>query len=68
MGYVTRSRSRAAGAREDTAGSVASFVNMGVGGFEFGNEHSAEWDYSVQRTYPFWREVLKRFDNDVIDR
>ena len=68
MGYVTRSRSRAAGGKPETGGSVGSFVNMGVGGFEFGNEHSAEWAYSIQKTYPFWKEVLKKFQIDVSNR
>jgi hypothetical protein len=68
MGYVTSSRSRAAGGRPETQGSVSSFVNMGVNGFEFGNEHSAQWAYSIQKTYPFWKEVLKKFDVDVTNR
>jgi hypothetical protein len=65
MGYVTKSRTRAAGARQDTGGSVVSFVNMGVGGFGFGDEHSAEWVYSIQATYPFWKEILTKFDIEV---
>jgi hypothetical protein len=68
MAYVTQSRSRAAGAKLDTRGSVASFVDMGLGGFNFSTEHSAEWVYSIQRTYPFWKEVLKKFDVDVSNR
>lgn len=68
MGYVTKSRTRAAGARQDTGGSVVSFVNMGVGGFEFGAEHSAEWMYSIQKTYPFWRRVAEEFGLDLTNR
>jgi hypothetical protein len=68
MGYVTKSRTRAAGVREDTGGSVVSFVHMGADGFEFGDEHSAEWVYSLQATFPFWKEILKKFDIDVTNR
>jgi hypothetical protein len=68
MAYVTQSRTRAAGARQDTGGSVVSFVNMGRGGFEFGTEHSAEWVYSIQKNYSFWKEVLKKFDVDIANR
>jgi len=70
MAYVTQSRTRAAGARQDTGGSVVSFVHLGddAGGFGFGTEHSAEWVYSIQKTYPFWKEVLKKFDVDVTNR
>jgi hypothetical protein len=65
MGYVTRSRTRAAGARQDTEGSVVSLVNMGQGGFEFGDQHSAEWVYSIQKTYPFWRRIAEEFNLDL---
>ena len=66
MGYVTQSRSRAAGVKysEKTIGSISSCVNMGAGGFEFGTTHSAEWMWSIQKTYPFWKEVLKQFQID----
>ena len=68
MGYVTQSRTRAAGARQDTGGSVGSFVNLGAGGFEFETEHSAQWAASIQKTYPFWRRVAEEFNLDVINR
>jgi pimeloyl-ACP methyl ester carboxylesterase len=68
MAYVTRSRSKAAGGRPETGGSVSSFVNMGVNGFEFGNEHSAQWVYSIQKTYPFWRSVAEEFNIDLVNR
>jgi hypothetical protein len=68
MGYVTQSRSKAAGVEESIGGSVGPSVNMGSNGFNFGTEHSAEWAYSIQRTRPFWKEVLSRFDNDVTGR
>lgn len=68
MEYVTESRTRAVDSRQDTGEGVVSFVNMGTKGFEFGNEHSAEWVYSIQKTYPFWKEVLRKFDVDVTNR
>jgi hypothetical protein len=42
--------------------------NMGQGGFEFGTQHSAEWLYSIQKTCPFWKEVLKKFDVDTTNQ
>ena len=70
MGYVTKSRTRAAGVRQDTGGSVISFVDMGAGagGFQFGDEHSAEWVYPIRATYPFWKEILTKFDIEVTNR
>jgi hypothetical protein len=70
MGYVTKSRTRAAGVRQDIGGSVISFVDMGAGtgGFQFGDEHSAEWVYPIRATYPFWKEILLKFDIDVTNR
>jgi hypothetical protein len=66
MGYVTRSRSWAAGRKLALGGRVTCTVDMGPWGF--GEEHSAEWVYSIQKTYPFWKEVLKKFDVDVSNR
>ena len=57
-----QSRTRAAGARSDTRGSVRLGVNMGLGGFDFGAEHSAQWLYGLQKTMPFWAALLKTFD------
>jgi hypothetical protein len=58
-------RTRAGGVRQDTSGSVVSFVHMGADGFEFGDEHSAEWVYSIQATYSFWKEILTKFALNV---
>ena len=68
MGYVTRSRSHPAGIKPNTRGSVVSFVNMGPDGFNFGTEHSAEWDYSIQKTSSFWKQVLVAFRIDVTNQ
>ena len=53
---------------ETLGNSVVSSVDMGSGGFGFGLVHSAQWVYSVQRTYPFWKEVLTKFDVDVTNQ
>ena len=69
FGYVTQSLTCAAGAKGNTGGnSIGSTVNMGHGGFEFDEEHSAEWVYSLQRTHPFWRRVAKEFDLNLTNR
>ena len=68
IGYVTQSRSAAEGTKQSVSGSINAVVNMGPGGFGFGTEHSAEWKFNVQRTYPFWREILHRFDVSVADQ
>ena len=68
IAYITRARSRTAGAVQDTRGSVSRFVNMGSGGFEFGTEHSAEWRRPIQWTYPFWLEAAKTFDVETGSR
>ncbi|MFL6589725.1 MAG: alpha/beta hydrolase, partial [Chthoniobacterales bacterium] len=66
MGYVTQSRSAAAGTKQSTKGSLnGGSVNMGQGGFEFGTEHSAEWIYDFHKTSVFWKEILTQFGIDV---
>ncbi|MEY2506446.1 MAG: hypothetical protein QOH01_775 [Verrucomicrobiota bacterium] len=65
MGYVTQSRSTAEGTKQSLSGSINAVVNMGSGGFGFGTEHSAAWEFTMQRTYPFWREILHQFDFSV---
>jgi hypothetical protein len=67
IGYVTQSRSAAEGTKQSISGSINAVVNMGSGGFGFGTEHSAEWEFNMQRTYPFWREILHQFDITVPD-
>lgn len=62
MGYVTQSRSHAAGAKGEIGNRVVSYVDMGEFGFE--EEHSAQWVFSFQRSHQFWREVLTKFGID----
>jgi hypothetical protein len=54
MGYVTKSRSNAAGTRACTTNTcITSAVDMGENGIGFGNEHSAQWVYSIKKTILF---------------
>lgn len=45
IGYATQSRSAAEGTKQSVSGSINAVVNMGSGGFDFGTEHSAEWEF-----------------------
>jgi hypothetical protein len=65
MGYVTQARSHAGGEYLVLGNSVTRSVNMGHGGYEFGTEHSAEWEFTIQKTYAFWRRVATEFNIDV---
>jgi|GEM_PF-5040968 len=67
MGYVTQSRSDTLGTKLSIGGSINAIVNMGAE-FNFGTTHSAEWEYSIQPTYPFWKEILNKFQIDVGNR
>lgn len=58
MAYVTQSRSKPAGNSDIIGGSVQSSVPMDVYGF--GSEHSAQWVYSIQKTFDFYTNFLNR--------
>ncbi|MEO5712136.1 MAG: thrombospondin type 3 repeat-containing protein [Luteolibacter sp.] len=64
MGYVTKSKTRTAGANLDTRGviDVGKVVNMAD--FGFGSEHSAEWLWNYQATHLFWERLAKRLELD----
>lgn len=70
MSYVTQSHTQAAGRKQNTGGSAAFFVNMGTGtgGFGFGSTHSAQWIWTYQKTYPFWRRIAVEFNLDITNR
>ncbi|TLD72869.1 alpha/beta hydrolase [Phragmitibacter flavus] len=69
MGYVTKSRTKAAGTRACTTNTcITSAVNMGVGGFNFGDEHSAQWVYSIQKNYYFWLDIVTKFGFGIGNR
>ncbi len=62
MGYVTRSRSIAAGSSADTNGCISSAnkVNLSAADYGFGDMHSAEFVKPIQKTYAFWRQVMRK--------
>jgi hypothetical protein len=67
MGYVTKSRTRAAGADLRTGGKIAveNRVDMSSWGDNanhsgFGNTHSAQWRWSNHSTELFWKELSIR--------
>jgi hypothetical protein len=66
MSYVTASRTLAAGARLNTAGSVLSTVDMRE--YDFGTAHSAQWVYPLQKTYLFWRKAAQELEVKIGDR
>jgi len=60
MGYVTKSRTRAAGADLRTSGAI-------TGGFTdmenwFGDTHSAQWRWSNHSTRLFWDELFRKLE------
>ena len=59
LGYVTCSRSHAVGAVGYANGCISSKV--GMDGFGFGDEHSAEWNWSLTGSYKFWRKLFVSF-------
>jgi hypothetical protein len=62
MGYVVKSRSDAVGAVGYAAlggGSISSSV--GMDGFGFDKEHSAQWNWSLIHSYKFWRKLFVSF-------
>jgi hypothetical protein len=63
MGYVTQSRTNAAGGRLDTGGSVSKPV-VDMARFGFGSEHSAEWEFTIEQTHPFWEQIMSTFGID----
>ena len=60
MGFITQSRSRAAGAVLSTGGKVSSSVDLRDFGFD--TVHSAAWRWNIQSTNLFWTKLLKTFD------
>jgi hypothetical protein len=69
MAFVTQTRSLPAGRTPNNLGFASGFqIDMDTFVFEynyrslFGSEHSAEWIWSLQRTFGVWRELLNSFD------
>jgi hypothetical protein len=59
LGHVVRSRSHAVGAVGYANGCISSKV--GMDGFGFEDEHSAEWNWSLTGSYKFWRKLFVSF-------
>jgi hypothetical protein len=59
MAYVIQSRSKPAGNSNIKGGSVQSSIPMDDYGF--GSEHSAQWVYSIQKTFECYTRLLKQF-------
>ena len=59
MGHAVKSRSNAVGAVGYANGCISSKV--GMDGFGFGDEHSAEWNWSLTGSYKFWRKLFVSF-------
>jgi hypothetical protein len=69
MAFVSQTRSLPAGRTPTNLGFAGGTqINMDTFVFEnsyrslFGSEHSAEWIWSLQRTFGVWRALLNSFD------
>lgn len=62
--YITKSKTRAAGAELRTRGIIATenVVNMGAAEFNFGETHSAVWRWNNQSTNLFWAKLVKQLE------
>ncbi len=60
MAYVAQSPTKTVGADGRTAGSIDDKVDLT--GFGFGGVHSAEFTFTLQKTTPFYNELLRRCD------
>ncbi len=56
MSYATQSLTKTAGADGRTAGSISSAVPLDT--WNFGSQHSAEWERDIQDTAPFYARLL----------
>jgi hypothetical protein len=61
MGYVTKSRTRAAGADLRTSGVIAAGNTIDMGNF-FNKTHSAQWRWSNHSTQLFWEELSSKLE------
>ncbi|OIQ83566.1 hypothetical protein GALL_346430 [mine drainage metagenome] len=58
MSYATQSLTKTAGGDGRTAGSISSSVSLDT--WNFGDQHSAEWERDIQETAPFYSELMFR--------
>ncbi len=61
MDYVSKTRSIAAGRTPTKLGFTSGWM-VDLDARDFGDEHSAMWIWSLQRTFGNWRELLYAFD------
>jgi hypothetical protein len=59
MPYADQSWSKCVGADSRTGGAITSHVDLNAA-FAFQDEHSAEFNLSIQRVQPFYRELLRQ--------
>jgi pimeloyl-ACP methyl ester carboxylesterase len=62
MSYIAQSPMKAVGAEGRTGGSIDSSVNMFQAPYSFGDVHSAQFDFRLQQTVPFYNRLLEEFD------
>ena len=67
FGYCVRARTRAAGVKTGV-GNMTANVDMSGSDIGFVHEHSAEWTRSIQNCHGFWKELMKKFNEDVTNR
>ena len=61
MAYVTRSRSRPAGAMSIPGGVVnGGNVDLSGSDFAFDTDHSGEWNRPIQRTVKYWQKLADK--------
>jgi hypothetical protein len=63
--YATASRTKAVGADGRTAGSISDKVDMDAK-YGFGEAHSAEWQWRIQRTSRFYHDLMEKLDLNPI--
>jgi hypothetical protein len=67
MAYISRSKTRAAGATKETGGAISGSHSMDswlpdVGHAGFGDTHSAQWRWNTQSTNLFWKKITEELE------
>jgi hypothetical protein len=58
MAFAVQSLTKTVGADGRTSGSIGSAVDLDT--WDFGSQHSAEWERKIQETAPFYDELMFR--------
>ena len=61
MSYIAQSPMKAVGAEGRTGGSIDSSVNMFQAPYSFGDVHSAQFEFRLQQTVPFYNRLMTAF-------